>query len=63
MKYKGKVPLKKGDKVDLIIDDEVWGTAKVIDTLASQFTCKVPYQKLVRFYFYVDKGYTWRHHQ
>lgn len=61
-KYRGKTPVSKGDKVDLIIDDEVWGTAKVLDALAMQFTCKIPYQKQVRFYLYSDKGFTWKPH-
>lgn len=63
MKYKGKTPVKTGDWVDLLIDEEMWEKAKVVDALATQFTCKIPYQKLVRFYFYEDKGLTWRPHQ
>lgn len=62
-KYRGNTPVKKGDKVVLLGEDaEPAGTARVVDTLASQFTCLVPYQKLVRFCFYADKGITWRHH-
>jgi hypothetical protein len=57
-RYRGKTPVSKGDKVDLIIDDEVWGTAKVLDTLAMQFTCKQ-----VRYYLYSDNGFTWRKHR
>ena len=52
--------LKKGDKVALLIDDEQWAEARVIDPLSTQFTCRVLRQKQVRFYFYLDKGFTWR---
>lgn len=62
-RYRGNTPVKKGDKVVLINEDaEDSATAKVVDTLATQFICLVPYQKLVRFCFYADKGITWRHH-
>ena len=60
MMYKGNTPVKAGDMVELIIDDEVWAEAKVIDALAVQFTCRIQRQPLARFYFYEDKGVTWR---
>lgn len=53
-------PVKAGDKVVITIGGDEW-EAKVIDALASQFTCRILYQKQVRFYFYADKGLTWRH--
>ena len=43
MKYKGKTPVKPGDKVMLIAGEERWAEAKVIDALASQFTCRPLY--------------------
>jgi hypothetical protein len=59
MKYKGKTPVKRGDKVELL-DNE--GTpylkARVLDALATQFTITTKGQ--VRFFFYEDKGLTWR---
>ena len=60
IKFKGKTPVKAGDWVELTIDGEAWERAKVVDALAKQFTCKVPYQKVIRYYFYEDKGLTWR---
>ncbi len=50
----------KGEKVELVMDDETWAEAKVIDPLATQFTCKIKGQKAIRFFFYADKGITWR---
>lgn len=66
MKYKGKTPVKKGDWVELWCLDEdgqyrAYEKAKVVDALAKQFTCKVPYDKHIRFYFYEDEGVTWGH--
>lgn len=58
MKYKGKTKVSTGDKVDLIIDGEVYHTGKVVDALATQFTIKV--NKRVRFFFYEDRGLTWQ---
>ena len=58
-KYKGKTPVKHGDKVLLTMGEEEW-QAIVIDALATQFTCKIPYQKQVRYYLYQDKGLTWK---
>jgi hypothetical protein len=61
-KYKGKTPVKTGDWVVLTIgEDDEQVEAKVVDALASQFTAKVPYDKVVRFCSYKDKGLTWRH--
>ena len=64
-KYKGKTPVKKGDKVELLALDEEgvesrYAEAKVIDPLAKQFTCRPLYTKHVRYYFYDDEGVTWR---
>lgn len=56
--YKGSTPVKKGDKIELTIDGEVWCKAKVKHALASQFTCT--YKKNDLFFFYSDKGATWR---
>jgi len=58
-KYKGKAPVKTGDKVMLIAGDERWAEAKVIDALAKQFTCRPLYSKHVRYYFYEDERVTW----
>ena len=59
--WKGKTPVKKGAKVDLLIDGKIWATAKVVDTLGSQFTCHVVgHPKMIRFFFYADKGVTWQ---
>jgi len=58
MRYKGTTPVKAGDYVRLTIDDEVWLEAKVLDALASQFTVRV--NGGVRFFFYEDKGNTWK---
>lgn len=52
--------VNKNDKIELLIDGEPWAVAKVIDPLSTQFTCRVLRQKQVRFYFYLDKGFTWR---
>lgn len=60
MRYKGSTPVMSGDKVDLLtIDGEVWAEAKVIDAMASQFTCRIGRQKTVRYFFYADRGVTW----
>jgi len=59
MKYKGATPVKPKDRVLLTMGEEEF-EAVVIDALASQFTCKIPYTKQVRFYLYADKGLTWK---
>jgi hypothetical protein len=63
MRYRGKTPVKAGDKVELLaLDDDGtsrrYSEAKVVDALATQFTCR--FNKRVHFYFYEDKGVTWR---
>jgi len=58
-KYKGKTPVKTGDSVELMVDDAVYATAKVRDVLAVQFTVSV--KKRIRYFFYEDKGITWKH--
>ena len=61
-RYKGRVPIKKGCRVDLLDDEAVpYETIKVADTLATQFT--VTKKGRTRFFFYLDKGITWRPHQ
>ena len=57
-KYKGRTPVKTGDSVELMVDDAVYATAKVRDVLAVQFTVSV--KKRIRYFFYEDKGITWR---
>lgn len=64
-KYKGPTPVKSRDRIKLLALDangetEVYEEAIVIDCLAKQFTCKIPYRKQVRYYFYEDQGITWR---
>lgn len=54
--------VKSGDKVVLLIGDDEY-EARVIDALSTQFTCRILRQKQVRFYFYSDKGITWKPHQ
>lgn len=61
IKYKGKTPVKRQQKVDLIAAGDTWHTGYVIDTLASMFTTKV--NGSIRFYFYSDENVTWRKHQ
>ena len=48
-------PLNKGDKVYLTAYDK---EVRVVDALSSQFTCYV--NKSIRFFFYSDKGDTWK---
>ena len=59
MRHAGKV--KVGDKVVLLIGDDEY-EARVIDALSTQFTCRILRTKQVRFYFYADKGITWKPH-
>ena len=64
-KYKGSTPVKERDRVYLVALDEDgepcnYDEAIVIDTLAKQFTCRIPYRKQVRYYFYEDEGLTWK---
>ena len=50
-----------GGKVEVLLPfslEDEWVKAKVIDLLASQFTARVG--KSVYFFFYSDKGTTWR---
>ena len=51
--------VKAGDKVLITIGDDEY-EARVLDALATQFTCRILRQKQVRFYFYADKGVTWK---
>lgn len=58
-KFKGNVPVKRRDRVDLLdIDGQVYETCCVYDTLATQFT--VLKKGRTRFFFYADKGINWR---
>jgi hypothetical protein len=50
--------LVAGQTVELLIDGKAWHKGKVRDALASQFTIVV--NKVPRFFFYADKGITWR---
>jgi len=63
MRYRGKTPVKSGETVELLtLDNEgrttLYRKARVRDALASQFT--VRFNKREHFYFYEDKGLTWR---
>lgn len=63
MKYRGSTPVKAGDTVSLLTYDEdgnsfAYHEVKVLDALASQFTCLL--NKRVHFYFYEDRGVTWQ---
>lgn len=60
MKYTGKTPVKAGDRVLISVGDDDWVDGKVIDALASQFTARQLYRKVTGFYFYHDKGVTWK---
>lgn len=51
--------LKAKDRVLITMGDEEF-EAVVLEPLSSQFTCKMPYTKQVRFYFYADEGLTWK---
>ena len=57
-RYKGKTPVKPRDQVYLMVDGDVYETARVADTLATQFT--VTKRGRVRYFFYEDKGLTWK---
>ncbi len=57
-KYKGKTPVKPRDQVYLCIDGDIYETARVCDALATQFT--VMKKGRVRYFFYEDKGLTWK---
>lgn len=56
--YDGFTPVKRGDYVELCPRGTEWDKAKVVDALANQFTVKVG--KRVSFFFYTDRGATWR---
>lgn len=59
MKYKGNTPVKTRDQVELLTcDGAVYETVRVYDALATQFT--VLKKGRTRFFFYEDKGLTWR---
>jgi hypothetical protein len=59
IRYKGKTPVKQGQRVDLLDHDgEPYETIKVRDALATQFT--VTKRGRVRFFFYEDRNVTWR---
>ena len=57
-RYKGKTPVKPRDQVYLMVDGEVYETARVCDALDTQFT--VQKKGRTRFFFYEDKGLTWK---
>lgn len=56
--WQGPTPIDPGDKIELIIDGEVWHTTAVEIVCATQFTVLV--NDKVRWFFYEDKGDTWR---
>ena len=61
-RYKGRTPVKQGSVVDLLDDEAMpYETIKVKDALSTQFT--VTKRGRTRYFFYLDKGITWRHHQ
>ena len=57
-RYKGSKPVKPRDQVYLIVDGEPYETVRVADTLATQFT--VTKKGRTRFFFYEDRGLTWK---
>ena len=57
-KYTGPAPVKPQQQVYLMVDGEVYETARVSDTLGSQFT--VMKKGRTRYFFYADKGLTWK---
>lgn len=57
-RYKGKTPVKPRDQVHLMVDGEVYEVARVTEALATQFT--VQKRGHTRFFFYEDKGLTWK---
>ena len=61
-KYKGNTPVTEGDRVELMLDDDVTVLGRVIETLASQMIVRVPRtpKHEVHFAFYADKGVTWK---
>lgn len=58
LRVKSKTPVKQGDLVSLLIDDEVWHEGKVTLPLSKQFIVLVNGKE--RFYFYDDHGVTWK---
>ena len=63
MKYKGKTPVKPRDQVQLLATSDAgqqytYEVARVTDVLATQFT--VQKKGRTRFFFYEDKGLTWK---
>ena len=56
--YKGSTPVKPRDQVYLMVDGDIYETARVCDALATQFT--VLKKGRVRYFFYADKGLTWK---
>lgn len=56
--YKGKTPVLKGDKVSVEIGRDQWVDAVVATPCAIQFTVRA--NKNVLFFFYSDRGVTWK---
>jgi len=58
--YEGKCPVKKGDKVSVLVDPakEQWAPGIVRTCCAIQFTARVAKHTL--FFFYSDQGDTWK---
>jgi hypothetical protein len=56
---KNKTPVVRGQTVELLILDESWAKATVTQALSTQFLCRIG-RGTERFFFYADKGVTWR---
>ena len=56
--YKGPTPVRAEDKVELLGIDGVYNTAIVVSALSTQFVCVTESNTL--YFFYSDKGITWR---
>ncbi len=56
--------MRKNDKVEVLLpdsDDETWYEATIIEPLSSQFLCHLKGNRRQQFfYFYKDKGVSWR---
>ena len=56
--------MRKNDKIEVLLpdsDDETWYEATIIEPLSAQFLCHLEgNRRLQHFYFYKDKGTTWK---
>jgi len=46
--------------VEILADDDTWRLATVVDLLDIQFTAEEWASEKIGFYYYTDKGTTWR---